>query len=195
MRRRRRPRWMRTSRRRVVASRRWRRVKERPCGHCLKESRLALWDGLQGRGGPARARWGGEYYFCDGGRLSARVAGGGLARRAAGEGSVHPGQHLLARCSSCSGLRGRRSSAPLAAYLLPRGRRGRRRACLRACLRQPRPLPERRAELRRPWGPRNSLAPSEGAGLRRTPRAPHFPSHSGHSSDRWSSDPGDAPRA
>ena len=42
---------------------------------------------------------------------------------------------------------------------------------------------------------RNSLPPSEGAGLRRTPRAPHFPSHSGHSSDRWSSDPGDAPRA
>ena len=26
-------------------------------------------------------------------------------------------------------------------------------------------------------------------------RAPLFPSHSGHSSDRWSSDPGDAPRA
>ena len=53
----------------------------------------------------------------------------------------------------------------------------------------------RGGQKRHPRGPRNSLPPSEGAGLRRTPRAPHFPSHSGHSSDRWSSDPGDAPRA
>ena len=44
------------------------------------------------------------------------------------------------------------------------------------------PPPLGRAELRRPWGPRNSLPPSEGAGRRRTPRAPLFPSHSGHSS-------------
>ena len=50
-----------------------------------------------------------------------------------------------------------------------------------------------RAELRRPWGPRNSLPPSEGR--TEASRAPLFPSHSGHSSDRWSSDPGDAPRA
>ena len=43
------------------------------------------------------------------------------------------------------------------------------------------------------WGPRNSLPPSEGR--TEASRAPLFPSHSGHSSDRWSSDPGDAPRA
>ena len=34
--------------------------------------------------------------------------------------------------------------------------------------------------------------PSEGR--TEASRAPLFPSHSGHSSDRWSSDPGDAPR-
>ena len=42
-------------------------------------------------------------------------------------------------------------------------------------------------------GPRNSLPPSEGR--TEASRAPLFPSHSGHSPDRWSSDPGDAPRA
>ena len=114
----------------------------------------------------------------------------------------------------------RRSSPPLAAHSLPRGRRGRRRAALNCAVTEapprkasirptkPRPLPPapippppcspsppRGGRKRHPRGPRNSLPPSEGAGLRRTPRAPHFPSHSGHSSDRWSSDPGDAPRA
>ena len=75
-----------TMRRSVLRSRRLRR----PCmargstGACSARSqdcvepRLALWDGLQGRGGPVRARWGAVYSFCDGWRLSARVAGGGL---------------------------------------------------------------------------------------------------------------------
>ena len=111
-----------------------------------------------------------------------------------------------------------RSIHPLAAYSLPRGRRGSRRVELDSPV--PRPLPERaslshrkprppppppappppcsppplgRAELRRPWGPRTSLPPREGR--TEASRAPLFPSHSGHSSDRWSSDPGDAPRA
>ena len=109
----------------------------------------------------------------------------------------------------------RRSRPPLAAYSLPRGRGGRGQAAIIAL--GARPLPERqvldprnprhlppapippppcsppplgRAEERRPWGPRNSLPPSGGGRTRRTPRALLFPSHSGHSSDRWSSDPG-----
>jgi len=84
----------------------------------------------------------------------------------------------------------RRSRPPLAAYSLPRGRGGRRRAALTYVMSAwLRPLPERqvlatqnrdpsppprsphplapppplgRAELRRPWGPRNSLPPLGG---------------------------------
>ena len=47
--------------------------------------------------------------------------------------------------------------------------------------------PKRR---RKKTGSVEYVPPSEGAGRRRTPWAPLFPSHSGHSSDRWSSDPG-----
>mgnify|MGYP001168435322 CR=1 FL=1 len=130
---------------------------------------------------------------------------------ARGEGKTSSGRH----CAS-------RPEAPppslLAAYSLPRGRRGRRRAGATALAVTE--APPRKASIRptkpRPLPPAPippppcSLLPSpprEGrreapvgtpqfpSGRRRTPRAPLFPSHSGHSSDRWSSDPGDAPRA
>ena len=40
------------------------------------ESRQDLWDGLQGRDGLTRARWGAEYYFCEAGsQLPLRVLG------------------------------------------------------------------------------------------------------------------------
>ena len=105
-----------TMRRSVLRSRRLRRacMARGSTGACSARSqdcvepRLALWDGLQGRGGPPRVRWRAEYYLCDDCRLSDRVAGGGLARRAAAACSLHLEQYLLARCSYCSRLRGRR---------------------------------------------------------------------------------------
>ena len=65
------------------------------------------WPAGPGRG-PPRVRWRAEYYLCDDCRLSDRVAGGGLARRAAAACSLHLEQYLLARCSYYSRLRGRR---------------------------------------------------------------------------------------
>ena len=87
-----------TMRRSVLRSRRLRRacMARGSTGACSARSqdcvepRLALWDGLQGRGGPPRVRWRAEYYLCDDCRLSDRVAGGGLARRAAAASSPPP---------------------------------------------------------------------------------------------------------
>lgn len=92
-----------TMRRSVLRSRRLRRacMARGSTGACSARSqdcvepRLALWDGLQGRGGPPRVRWRAEYYLCDDCRLSDRVAGGGLARRAAAACSLHLEQYLL----------------------------------------------------------------------------------------------------
>ena len=54
------------------------------CPACSRHSvqpRQAVWEGLQGQSGPSRARWRAECHHDY--ELSDRVAGGGLARRAA----------------------------------------------------------------------------------------------------------------
>ena len=67
-----------------------------------------LWEGLQGQGGPARARLRAQYYHDY--LLSNRAADGGLAQRAARPSTAGCSppfqQHLLSRFSRCDRIRG-----------------------------------------------------------------------------------------
>ena len=147
-----------------------------------------------------------------------RRAAPARVRRAVGVGAAAPGQRTACwkgrERRSPPGARRQRKRRPPSQITVERVERtcpersGRDRGGQEACThtrtvavrgrhrrRDPRhaKMYSRPALVRRPRGPRNSLPPSEGR--TEASRAPLFPSHSGHSSDRWSSDPGDAPRA